>query len=72
VPEGKVGSYRHPTESREFGLLRVRPEAMMTEKYKHVAVHELIHAIIGPREDPHGVIFQMIADNLGMPEQFQD
>lgn len=72
LPEGKIGSYTHPTAKKKFGLLKVSPRAFSTEKYKHVIAHELIHALIGPKDDPHGEIFQKIADELGMPKKLQD
>jgi len=72
LPEGKVGSYLHPTSKQPFGLLTVSPKAFETDKYKHVISHELIHALIGPQDDPHGELFRKIADELGMPKELQD
>lgn len=72
VPDGKVGSYLHPSGDRKFGLLRLHPDTVKTEKYKHVVVHELVHALIGPQEDPHGEIFRKVSQKLGMPEEYMD
>jgi len=72
LPKDKVGSYVHPTEKATYGLLTVSPDNFSSEKYKHVIAHELIHGLIGPMEDPHGEIFTMIADELGMPKELQD
>ena len=72
LPEGKVGSYKHPGNGKDYGLLTVSPDAFVTEKYKHVVTHELIHGILGPLDEPHGEVFQAVADRLGMPKELQD
>ena len=72
IPEGKIGSFRHPNEEYDFGLLTISPKAFNDERYKHVIAHELIHAVLGPLDEPHGEVFQAVADRLGMPKELQD
>lgn len=74
VPDGKVGSflYAKPEEDRHYGLLTVRPENFETDKWKWVALHELVHAVIGKTDEPHGELFDNIAHRVGIPKKYRD
>ena len=74
LPEGKVGSllYANPDEDRENDLLTVSPAAFESSKWKYVALHELIHAVIGPSDEPHGKLFDILANSVGIPVEYRD
>ena len=74
LPEGKVGSFLFPDEEegRDFGLLTVGPDNFDTNKWKWVALHELVHAVIGPSQNPHGELFDKISHRVGIPKEYRD
>lgn len=74
LPDGKVGSflYADEDEGRENGLLTVSPVNFETDKWKWVALHELIHAVIGKSDNPHGELFDILAHKVGIPEEYRD
>ena len=74
LPEGKVGSYLmpKPEEGRDYGTLTIGPDNFVTGKWKYVMAHELIHAILGESEDPHGEKFDILANRLRIPMEYRD
>jgi len=74
IPDGKVGSYKHPEEGEAFGLLTISPRAFQADSslYEVVVAHELIHMAMGRTEEPHNGVFQEIADLVGIPKGYQD
>ena len=74
LPEGKVGSFLFPDESngREHGLLTVGPDNFDSDKWKWVALHELIHAVIGKIDNPHGKLFDKLSHRVGIPMEYRD
>ena len=72
LPEDKVGSYRHPLEGEALGVLKISPRAFRSNHWQNVVLHELIHAILGEREDPHCKEFDILSKVMGLPEIFRD
>jgi len=74
IPDGKVGSFRHPKEGMPFGLLTVSPRVFRPDNriYETVVAHELIHMAMGANESPHDAVFRAIADLVGIPKKYQD
>lgn len=72
LPEGKVGSFQLPDGQRDYGILTVRSGCFCGEKthYWWVVAHELIHAFLGKSSEYHNEQFRMMADALGIPEQY--
>jgi hypothetical protein len=73
LPEDKVGSFQLPDGECDYGVLMVRPGSFNGERahYWWVIAHELIHAFLGKNSEYHNEKFNMMADALGMPEQYR-
>jgi len=72
LPEGKVGSFQHPDDGERDGLLKISPRAFESNHWKNVALHEVIHAMLGEREDPHCEDFDILSKVMGLPVEFRD
>ena len=74
LPDGKVGSYKIPNEMHSEGIMTIHPDAFTGEKapYWFVVAHELIHAFLGLDSESHEGDFQVIANELGIPEKYCD
>jgi DNA topoisomerase-1 len=72
LPDGKVGSYKFPDDGCFTGILTVSPETFDSKKWQYVAAHELIHAMLGPDEEPHGELFDKLASIVGIPVKYWD
>ena len=68
IKSGKIAGFNHP-KNGENGLLGIK------EYLKWVITHELIHASIGedlPKSEEHEGLFKKLADEMGLPEEYQD
>ena len=72
--EGKVGSYKIPNADHREGILTVNPGAFTGEKapYQFVIAHELLHAFLGVESENHGSDFDILADELNIPQEYRD
>ncbi len=75
IKDGKIAGFNHPKNGKK-GLMGIKPKALEDKKYlKWVIVHELIHACVGkdlPKHKEHAGLFKKIADEMGLPKEYQD
>lgn len=75
IKNGKIAGFNHPKNGKN-GLMGIKPKALEDKEYlKWVITHELIHACVGkdlPKSKEHGGLFKKIADEMGLPEEYQD
>ena len=75
IKSGKIAGFNHP-KNGENGLLGIKEKAIKDKEYlKWVITHELIHASIGedlPKSEEHEGLFKKLADEMGLPEEYQD
>ena len=75
IKNGKIAGFNHPKNGKN-GLMGIKPKALEDKEYlKWVITHELIHACVGkdlPKSKEHDGLFKKIADEMGLPEEYQD
>lgn len=75
IIDGKIAGFNHPKNGKN-GLMGIKPKALEDKEYlKWVIVHELIHACVGkdlPKHKEHDGLFKKIADEMGLPKEYQD
>ena len=75
IKNGKIAGFNHPKKGKN-GLMGIKPKALEDKEYlKWVITHELIHACVGkdlPKSKEHDGLFKKIADEMGLPEEYQD
>ncbi len=75
IKNGKIAGFNHPKNGKK-GLMGIKPKALEDKEYlKWVIVHELIHACVGedlPKHKEHDGLFKKIADEMGLPKEYQD
>jgi len=75
IKNGKIAGFNHPKNGKN-GLMGIKPKALDDKEYlKWVITHELIHACVGkdlPKSKEHDGLFKKIADEMGLPEEYQD
>jgi hypothetical protein len=75
IEDGKIAGFNHPKNGKN-GLMGIKPKALEDKEYlKWVIVHELIHACVGkdlPKHKEHEGLFKKIADEMGLPKEYQD
>ena len=75
IKDGKIAGFNHP-KNGEKGLMGIKPKALNDKEYlKWVIVHELIHACVGkdlPKHKEHDGLFKKMADEMGLPKEYQD
>ena len=75
IKSGKIAGFNHP-KNGENGLLGIKEKALGDKEYlKWVITHELIHACVGedlPQNEEHKGLFKKIADEMGLPKEYQD
>ena len=75
IIDGKIAGFNHPKNGKN-GLMGIKPKALEDKEYlKWVIVHELIHACVGkdlPKHKEHEGLFKKIADEMGLPKEYQD
>ncbi len=75
IKDGKIAGFNHP-KNGENGLMGIKPKALNDKEYlKWVIVHEMIHACVGkdlPKHKEHDGLFKKIADEMGLPKEYQD
>ena len=75
IKNGKIAGFNHPKNGKN-GLMGIKPKALEDKEYlKWVITHELIHACVGkdlPKSKEHDGLFKKIADEVGLPEEYQD
>lgn len=75
IKNGKIAGFNHPKNGKN-GLMGIKPKALEDKEYlKWVITHELIHACVGkdlPKSKEHHGLFKKIADEMGLPEEYQD
>jgi len=75
IKDGKIAGFNHPKKGKN-GLMGIKPKALKDKEYlKWVIVHELIHACVGedlPKHKEHDGLFKKIADEMGLPKEYQD
>ena len=75
IKDGKIAGFNHP-KNGENGLMGIKPKALKDKEYlKWVIVHELIHACVGkdlPKHKEHDGLFKKMADEMGLPKEYQD
>ena len=75
IKSGKIAGFNHP-KNGENGVIGVKEKALDDKEYlKWVLTHELIHASIGkdlPKSQEHNGLFKKIADEMGLPKEYQD
>lgn len=75
IKNGKIAGFNHPKNGKN-GLMGIKPKALEDKEYlKWVITHELIHACVGkdlPKSKEHDGLFKKLADEMGLPEEYQD
>ena len=75
IVDGKIAGFNHPKKGKN-GLMGIKSKALNDEEYlKWVITHELIHASVGkdlPKSKEHTGLFKKIADEMGLPKEYQD
>lgn len=75
IKNGKIAGFNHPKNGKN-GLMGIKPKALEDKEYlKWVITHELIHACVGkdlPKSKEHDGLFKKIADEVGLPKEYQD
>ena len=75
IKDGKIAGFNHPKNGKN-GLMGIKPKALNDKEYlKWVIVHEMIHACVGkdlPKHKEHDGLFKKIADEMGLPKEYQD
>lgn len=75
IKSGKIAGFNHPKNGKN-GLMGIKSKALNDKEYlKWVITHELIHACIGedlPKHKEHDGLFKKIADEMGLPKEYQD
>ncbi len=75
IKDGKIAGFNHPKNGKK-GLMGIKPKALEDKEYlKWVIIHELIHACVGkdlPKHKEHAGLFKKIADEMGLPKEYQD
>lgn len=70
-----VGTHDPMTDERRYSVITVRPDIASDSRMLPIVIaHELIHWAIGrkPSEDPHGEVFQRVAERMGIPPKYRD
>jgi hypothetical protein len=75
IKDGKIAGFIHP-KNGENGVMGIKSKALEDKEYlKWIIIHELIHACIGdklPKHKEHGKLFDLVADGMGLPEEYRD
>ena len=75
IKDGKIGSFKHPENKKDLGILKIHPKALNdTEYVEDIIKHELIHAAHGLEDTEarnHGGVFQKVADKVGLPKKYR-
>jgi hypothetical protein len=75
MPPEKIGSFKHPKNKKDIGLMKIHPDALNDKNYvKDILKHELIHAAHGLEDTTarnHGGVFQKVADKVGLPKKYR-
>jgi len=75
IKYGKIAGFNHP-KNGENGVIGVKEKALNDVEYlKWVLTHELIHACVGedlPKSKEHEGLFKRMADEMGLPKEYQD
>lgn len=75
IKSGKIAGFNHP-KNGENSVIGVKEKALNDMEYlKWVLTHELIHACIGEdlhRSEEHDGLFKRMADEMGLPKEYQD
>lgn len=76
IKKDKIAGIKHPDEKGNPGVIGVKSKALENMNYlKWVITHELIHASVGEEQDMkhnHSGLFTKIANEIGLPEKYQD
>ena len=75
IKKGKIGSFVHPENEKDIGIMKVHPDALEDKEYvEDIIKHELIHAAHGVENETarkHGGVFQKVADKVGLPKKYR-
>jgi hypothetical protein len=75
IKKGKIGSFKHPDNKNDIGLMKIHPKALGDTDYvEDIIKHELIHASHGLEDEEarnHGGVFQKVADRVGLPKKYR-
>jgi hypothetical protein len=75
IKAGKIGSFKHPENKKDLGIMKVHPKALNDIDYvEDIIKHELIHAAHGLEDEEarnHGGVFQKVADKVGLPKKYR-
>ena len=75
IKKGKIGSFKHPENKKDLGVLKVHPKALDDTDYiEDILKHELIHAAHGVEDEEarnHGGVFQQVANKVGLPKKYR-
>lgn len=75
IPPEKIGSFKHPKNKKDIGLMKIHPDALNDKDYvEDIIKHELIHASHGLEDTMarnHGGVFQKVADKVGLPKKYR-
>jgi hypothetical protein len=75
IKDGKIGSFKHPENKKDLGVMKVHPKAMEDIDYvENIIKHELIHAAHGLENTEarnHKGVFQKVADKVGLPKKYR-
>lgn len=75
IKDGKIGSFKHPRNKRDIGIMKIHPKALDDTDYvEDIIKHELIHAAHGLEDTEareHGGVFQKVADKVGLPKKYR-
>ena len=76
IKDGKIAGFNHPDEDNPYGVMGIKSKALDDMEYlKWVITHELIHSAVGedlPSHEEHEGLFDLLADELGLPEEYRD
>ena len=75
IKKGKIGSFKHPENKKDLGVLKVHPKALDDTDYiEDILKRELIHAAHGIDNEEarnHGGVFQKVANKVGLPKKYR-
>ena len=74
IKVGKIGSFTHPTNKEDLGVMKIHPKALENIDYtEDVLKHETIHSVCGldPKCRKHKGIFQPIANKVKLPNEYR-
>jgi len=75
IKDGKIGSFKHPENKKDLGILKIHPKALNNTEYvEDIIKHELIHGACGIDNldcRNHKGDFQKIANKVGLPKKYR-